>query len=78
MSKNSSIGLNFLEVLLVVFLILKLTKVIDWSWWWVTFPLWGGIIIGIILIYVVYKKWHCGVPAKIAFWGIKSDNSDDK
>lgn len=58
MSKNSSIGLNFLEVLFVVFLILKLTKVIDWSWWWVTFPLWGGLIIGIILIYVVYKKWR--------------------
>lgn len=56
MSKNSSIRLNFLEVLFVVFLILKLTKVIDWSWWWVTSPLWGGIIIGIILIYVVYKK----------------------
>lgn len=56
MSKNSFIGLNFLEVLFVVFLILKLTKVIDWSWWWVTSPLWGGIIIGIILIYVVYKK----------------------
>lgn len=25
-----------------------------------------------------YWLWHCGVPAKIAFWGIKSDNSDDK
>lgn len=58
MSKNSAIGLNFLEVLFVVFLILKLTKVIDWSWWWVTSPLWGGIIVGIILIYIVYKKWR--------------------
>lgn len=25
-----------------------------------------------------YWLWHCGVPAKIAFWGVKSDNSDDK
>ena len=25
-----------------------------------------------------YWLWHCGVPAKIAFWGVKSDNNDDK
>ena len=36
--------------LFVIFLILKLTKVIDWSWWWVTAPLWGGILLWIILI----------------------------
>lgn len=24
----------------IVFLVLKLTDVIDWSWWWVTSPLW--------------------------------------
>lgn len=27
-------------VLFVIFLILKLTHTIDWSWWWVTSPLW--------------------------------------
>ena len=36
--------------LFVIFLILKLTKVIDWSWWWITAPLWGGILLWIILI----------------------------
>ena len=36
--------------LFVIFLILKLTKVIDWSWWLVTAPLWGGILLWIILI----------------------------
>lgn len=35
--------------LFVIFLILKLTKVIDWSWWWVTAPLWGGILLWIIV-----------------------------
>lgn len=25
-----------------------------------------------------YWLWHCGVPARIAFWEVKSDNSDDK
>jgi len=29
--------------LFVVFLVLKLCGVIDWSWWWVTAPLWGQL-----------------------------------
>jgi hypothetical protein len=24
----------------LIFLVLKLTEVIDWSWWWITAPLW--------------------------------------
>lgn len=30
-------------MLFLVFLVLKLTGVIGWSWWWVTVPLWGPI-----------------------------------
>lgn len=26
--------------LFIVFLILKLTHTVDWSWWWVSAPLW--------------------------------------
>lgn len=33
-------GTSFTNLLFLVFLVLKLTKVIDWSWWWVTAPLW--------------------------------------
>lgn len=29
----------------IIFLILKLTNVIDWSWWWVTSPLWVSVLI---------------------------------
>ncbi len=32
-------------VAFAVFLTLKLCHVIDWSWWWVTCPLWIGIAI---------------------------------
>jgi len=32
-------------ILFVVFLILKLTNAIDWSWWWVTSPLWIPLVI---------------------------------
>lgn len=34
--------IGFLGLLGIVFIILKLTGVIDWNWWWVTSPLWGG------------------------------------
>lgn len=30
-----------LGLLGVVFVTLKLTHTIDWSWWWVTAPFWG-------------------------------------
>lgn len=39
--------------LFVIFLILKLTNVIDWSWWWVTAPLWGSILLCVI-VFVTY------------------------
>lgn len=39
----------------LVFLILKLVGTIDWSWWWVTAPLWGPIVLclGIALVGLV-------------------------
>ena len=41
MSNNKSGGgIGILGTLFLVFLVLKLTGNIDWSWWWVTSPLW--------------------------------------
>lgn len=37
---TSSSGIGLTGVLFVVFLVLKLTGNIDWSWWWVTSPIW--------------------------------------
>ena len=37
-------------VVFVVFLILKLIGVITWSWWWVTAPLWIGVIIDVLFL----------------------------
>ena len=45
-------GISLGTVLFIVFLILKLTEVIDWSWWWVTAPLW--IPIGICIVFLVF------------------------
>ena len=45
-SKVIGTGLTFMQVLFLVFLVLKLTEtsvVATWSWWWITAPLWGGV-----------------------------------
>ena len=57
-SKSSGMGLG--SVLFVVFLVLKLTDHIDWSWWWVTSPLWIQGLIVIVFFYLlgVYQRIH--------------------
>jgi phosphoglycerol transferase MdoB-like AlkP superfamily enzyme len=47
-------GIDLTGVLFIVFLILKLTNVIDWSWWWVTAPLWGPIALAFAIIVVLF------------------------
>jgi hypothetical protein len=44
-------GIGFLGLLAVLFIGLKLTGYIGWSWWWVLAPLWGplGLLVAIIL-----------------------------
>jgi len=43
-------GIGFAGLLTIVFIVLKLTDVIDWSWWWVLSPLWIGFIVGLLII----------------------------
>ena len=52
-SKGSEIG--FCGLLTIVFIVLKLTNCINWSWWWVTSPLWIPIAILIAVIILVSK-----------------------
>ncbi len=53
----NKIELPIVSLLTLTFIILKLTKVIDWSWWWVLSPIWistiGAIIVAIIAIIIV-------------------------
>jgi len=56
MSKNSSStrnGISTISLLGIAFIVLKLTNVIDWNWWWVLAPFWIGIVIAILLIVLV-------------------------
>lgn len=50
---SSSGGIGFFGLLGIVFITLKLTGVIDWSWWWVTAPLWGGAAVVIFILVLV-------------------------
>lgn len=58
MNENVSIFSGIGTTLFIVFLVLKLTNVIDWSWWYVTMPLWGEIailVLALIIFGVVYS-----------------------
>ena len=44
-SSSSSGGIGFGGLLTVVFITLKLTGYITWSWWWVLSPLWIGVVL---------------------------------
>lgn len=39
-NSSPAAGLSRPGIVFIVFLILKLTGLISWSWWWVTSPLW--------------------------------------
>lgn len=51
-STNTNVTVQFpvLFFLFLTFMVLKLTNVIAWSWWWVTAPLWIPLgIVGVLL-----------------------------
>ena len=41
-NNNNNSGIGFLGLLTILFIGLKLTGSITWSWWWVLSPLWIG------------------------------------
>jgi len=53
MNNESSGGIGFVGLLTIVFIVLKLTSVIDWSWWWVLAPLWISAALWILAMAVL-------------------------
>lgn len=51
LSQSERIG--FLGALAIVFIALKLTNYIDWSWLWVLAPLWIPIVITVIVLIIL-------------------------
>jgi hypothetical protein len=55
-NNTQSGGIGFFGLLAIVFITLKLTNVITWSWWWVTAPLWGPFVVLLgfgVLVFIV-------------------------
>ena len=52
-------GIGFTGLLTVAFIVLKLTKVIDWSWWWVLSPVWVSVILLVLMVIalVCFRKY---------------------
>lgn len=46
-------GISFLDLLGLLFIGLKLTEVIDWSWWLVLLPLYGPLALGLVFMLVM-------------------------
>lgn len=54
--KKTSSGLGLLDVLAVIFIVLKLLGVITWSWVWVLSPIWIQLVIVAIVFIVILIK----------------------
>jgi hypothetical protein len=50
MSDSSNIGIDFSGLLQLLFIGLKLTGYINWSWWWVLAPSWIGLIFFVAIV----------------------------
>lgn len=53
-SSKSSGGIGVVGLLGVSFVVLKLMGYIDWSWWWVTAPFWGGAVFVIVVLLTAF------------------------
>ena len=51
--KSTAGGVGFCGLLTIAFIVLKLTGVITWSWWWVLAPLWIPAAIALVIILVM-------------------------
>lgn len=47
--KAGLIWMAFALMLALVFITLKIVAVITWSWWWILAPIWGPMVINLIM-----------------------------
>lgn len=54
--KVTSNGIGLGTVIFLIFLVLKLAgigQVANWSWWWVTSPIWIPVLLGLAIVVVI-------------------------
>lgn len=61
-SSAASGGIGFGGLLTVAFIVLKLTSVISWSWWWVLAPLW--LPVALLLAFAVFAFIYAGIKMR--------------
>jgi hypothetical protein len=62
-SSSASGGIGFCGLLTILFIALKLTGVIAWSWLWVLAPLWIPLALALaalLIAFVIYMIAHWG------------------
>lgn len=52
-NNSKSGGIGSIGLLQIAFIVLKLCKVITWSWLWVLSPLWISLIVAIFLTMII-------------------------
>jgi hypothetical protein len=52
------INMRFFILLFLLFMLLKITGLINWSWWWVASPIWVPIVIGLVIVGVTMIIMH--------------------
>jgi len=45
-------GIGFIDLLQIVFIVLKLVGVLTWKWVWVLSPIWMSLSLGIIILII--------------------------
>jgi hypothetical protein len=50
-SSGSGGGIGFFSILTLIFITLKLTGHITWSWWWVLAPTWIPLALVLLIIF---------------------------
>jgi ABC-type polysaccharide/polyol phosphate export permease len=66
-SSASSGGVGFFGLLAVAFIVLKLTGIIGWSWWWVLAPLWLPLPVILCVgaaVFVIWLPFHLYADSK--------------
>ena len=52
-TKFISRGIGFVGMLTILFIALKLTSTINWTWWWVLSPIWIDVCLALFMIVFV-------------------------
>jgi hypothetical protein len=61
--RSAGCGMSVYVGLIAAFVVLKLTHVVDWSWWWVLTPLWVMFALMVVIMAVYATLLLVGVGA---------------